>query len=215
MGHLFVHFLCMIYCSILCRSPPSVSMADRSQHPSIFQKIHGQSSLVSRLSPNMHARNYTSGAYVNGGLQSSFQPACQATGLAQYSQLSPVFVEAPSEKGVKGFLVDFLMGGVSAAVSKTAAAPIERVKLLIQNQDEMIKSGRLSEPYKGIGDCFGRTIKDEGVIALWRGNTANVIRYFPTQVNFLFLGFLLVESFCFIIFGVDYSFHYFSLVLVL
>ncbi|GMY10145.1 adp,atp carrier protein 3, mitochondrial [Fagus crenata] len=106
---------------------------------------------------------------------------------AQYSQLSPVFVEAPSEKGVKGFLVDFLMGGVSAAVSKTAAAPIERVKLLIQNQDEMIKSGRLSEPYKGIGDCFGRTIKDEGVIALWRGNTANVIRYFPTQaLNFAF-----------------------------
>lgn len=27
-----------------------------------------------------------------------------------------------------------LVGGVSAAVSKTAAAPIERVKLLIQNQ---------------------------------------------------------------------------------
>lgn len=26
------------------------------------------------------------------------------------------------------------MGGVSAAVSKTAAAPIERVKLMIQNQ---------------------------------------------------------------------------------
>jgi hypothetical protein len=30
--------------------------------------------------------------------------------------------------------LDFLMGGVAAAVSKTAAAPIERVKLLIQNQ---------------------------------------------------------------------------------
>jgi solute carrier family 25 (adenine nucleotide translocator) protein 4/5/6/31 len=74
------------------------------------------------------------------------------------------------------------MGGVSAAVSKTAAAPIERVKLLIQNQDEMIKQGRLSEPYKGIGDCFARTTKDEGMVALWRGNTANVIRYFPTQV---------------------------------
>jgi hypothetical protein len=36
--------------------------------------------------------------------------------------------------GMPGFVVDFLMGGVSAAVSKTAAAPIERVKLLIQNQ---------------------------------------------------------------------------------
>ncbi|KAI8974951.1 ADP,ATP carrier protein [Pilobolus umbonatus] len=85
------------------------------------------------------------------------------------------------------FVIDFLMGGVSAAVSKTAAAPIERIKLLIQNQDEMIKQGRLSTPYKGIGDCFARTIKDEGVISLWRGNTANVIRYFPTQaLNFAF-----------------------------
>lgn len=83
--------------------------------------------------------------------------------------------------------VDFLMGGVSAAVSKTAAAPIERVKLLIQNQDEMLKQGRLSAPYKGIGDCFSRTIADEGMVALWRGNTANVIRYFPTQaLNFAF-----------------------------
>jgi len=85
------------------------------------------------------------------------------------------------------FVVDFLMGGVSAAVSKTAAAPIERVKLLIQNQDEMIKQGRLSEPYKGIGDCFKRTTADEGIGALWRGNMSNVIRYFPTQaLNFAF-----------------------------
>ncbi|KKK17674.1 ADP/ATP carrier protein, partial [Aspergillus rambellii] len=35
--------------------------------------------------------------------------------------------------GMPGFVVDFMMGGVSAAVSKTAAAPIERIKLLIQN----------------------------------------------------------------------------------
>ncbi|RMZ79581.1 hypothetical protein DV737_g3341, partial [Chaetothyriales sp. CBS 132003] len=86
-----------------------------------------------------------------------------------------------------GFVVDFLMGGVSAAVSKTAAAPIERVKLLIQNQDEMIKQGRLDKKYNGIVDCFSRTMKSEGVLALWRGNTANVIRYFPTQaLNFAF-----------------------------
>ncbi|CAO3687462.1 unnamed protein product [Umbelopsis ramanniana] len=85
------------------------------------------------------------------------------------------------------FLMDFMAGGVSAAVSKTAAAPIERVKLLVQNQDEMIKQGRLSHPYKGIGDCFARTIKDEGMYSMWRGNMANVIRYFPTQaLNFAF-----------------------------
>ncbi|RUS17190.1 mitochondrial ADP/ATP translocator [Jimgerdemannia flammicorona] len=85
------------------------------------------------------------------------------------------------------FAIDFMMGGVSAAVSKTAAAPIERVKLLIQNQDEMIKQGRLTTPYKGIADCFTRVVREEGVYSLWRGNLANVVRYFPTQaLNFAF-----------------------------
>ncbi|KAM5473649.1 ADP/ATP carrier protein [Microsporum audouinii] len=89
--------------------------------------------------------------------------------------------------GVPGFVVDFMMGGVSAAVSKTAAAPIERVKLLIQNQDEMLKTGRLDRKYNGIMDCFRRTAGSEGMVSLWRGNTANVIRYFPTQaLNFAF-----------------------------
>jgi len=89
--------------------------------------------------------------------------------------------------GMPAFFVDFMMGGVAAAVSKTAAAPIERVKLLIQNQDEMIKAGRLDRKYDGIMECFSRTTKQEGVMALWRGNTANVIRYFPTQaLNFAF-----------------------------
>jgi len=37
------------------------------------------------------------------------------------------------ESSVKtgNFFLDFLLGGVSAAVSKTAVAPIERVKLLL------------------------------------------------------------------------------------
>jgi len=88
------------------------------------------------------------------------------------------------------FVADFLAGGVAAGVSKTVAAPIERVKLLIQNQDEMLKTGRLDKPYAGIGDCFGRIIKQEGFPSLWRGNTANVIRYFPTQaLNFAFKDF--------------------------
>merc|ERR1712137_237837 len=82
---------------------------------------------------------------------------------------------------------DFMLGGVAAAISKTAAAPIERIKLMVQNQDEMIKAGRLATPYNGVMDCFRRTVADEGMSSLWRGNTANVIRYFPTQaLNFAF-----------------------------
>lgn len=160
---------------------------------STYRKIHGQSHLFLPISPRTDFRNagfhYSTGAYVNGGLRTFPIPSCLRTGREIVSPISPFLIPTPVEKGksFNSFIVDFLMGGVSAAVSKTAAAPIERVKLLIQNQDEMIRAGRLSEPYKGISDCFARTIKDEGVLSLWRGNTANVIRYFPTQaLNFAF-----------------------------
>ncbi|CAA0816599.1 ADP-ATP carrier protein 2- mitochondrial [Striga hermonthica] len=109
--------------------------------------------------------------------------------LASSGGTPAVLVRAPQEKGLAGFAVDFMMGGVSGAVSKTAAAPLERVKLLIQNQDELIKSGRLREPYQGVGDCFRRTIRDEGFPALWRSNTTNAFNfafkdYFKGLFNF-------------------------------
>jgi len=86
-----------------------------------------------------------------------------------------------------GFAENFALSGAAAVISKTAAAPIERVKLLVQNQDEMIKQGRLDKPYKGVIDCTVRTFKTEGILPFWRGNLANCIRYFPTQaLNFAF-----------------------------
>jgi len=39
--------------------------------------------------------------------------------------------------------------------------------------------------YTGIVNCFSRVLKEEGLLAFWRGNLANVIRYFPTTaINF-------------------------------
>lgn len=84
------------------------------------------------------------------------------------------------------FAKDFMAGGISAAVSKTAVAPIERVKLILQVQaaNKQIEAGK---EYKGIIDCFVRIPKEQGFGAFWRGNLANVIRYFPTQaLNFAF-----------------------------
>lgn len=84
------------------------------------------------------------------------------------------------------FLKDFAAGGISAAISKTAVAPIERVKLLLQVQ-HVSKQIEESKRYKGIVDCFVRIPKEQGITAFWRGNLANVIRYFPTQaLNFAF-----------------------------
>jgi len=86
-----------------------------------------------------------------------------------------------------GFTENFILSGAAAIISKTAAAPIERVKLLVQNQGEMLKTGRLDKPYAGIMDCTMRTFRNEGIIPFWRGNLANCIRYFPTQaLNFAF-----------------------------
>jgi len=87
---------------------------------------------------------------------------------------------------VASFMKDFIAGGVAAAISKTAVAPIERVKLLLQVQHAS-KQIAVDKQYKGMIDCFVRIPKEQGFLAFWRGNLANVIRYFPTQaLNFAF-----------------------------
>jgi len=86
----------------------------------------------------------------------------------------------------KDFLLDFIAGGVSAAVSKTIVAPLERVKILLQIQDAH-KHIPKEQQYKGIVDCFSRVHKEQGFLSFWRGNVVNVVRYFPTQaLNFAF-----------------------------
>jgi len=86
----------------------------------------------------------------------------------------------------KDFVLDFVAGGISAAVSKTVVAPLERVKLLLQIQDAH-KGIAKDAQYKGIVDCFSRVYKEQGFLSFWRGNVVNVVRYFPTQaLNFAF-----------------------------
>jgi len=86
------------------------------------------------------------------------------------------------EVTMNDFALDFFLGGMSGAISKTATAPIERVKLVIQTQDAnpRIMSGEVAR-YTGIGNCFSRIYQEQGLGAFWRGNFTNVIRYFPTQ----------------------------------
>ncbi|PIN15186.1 hypothetical protein CDL12_12163 [Handroanthus impetiginosus] len=71
---------------------------------------------------------------------------------------------------------------MSRCAKAIAEAPVVRVKFLLKNQGELIKSGRLSTPYKGITNCFARIIKNEGVFSLWRGNSAQFLQIIPSQV---------------------------------
>jgi len=107
--------------------------------------------------------------------------------MSKPAEVAPAKTKAKAPAPKLGFVENFMLSGGAAVISKTVAAPIERVKLLVQNQAEMIKQGKLSEPYKGVIDCTARTFKSEGLYSFWRGNLANCIRYFPTQaLNFAF-----------------------------
>ncbi|KAF5741936.1 hypothetical protein HS088_TW10G00944 [Tripterygium wilfordii] len=69
----------------------------------------------------------------------SLQPACQRA------------------SSLVSIIADIMFSGF-AITARTETAPIQRVNLLIQNQNEMIKSGRLLEPYKGKLNCFTRVL---------------------------------------------------------
>uniref|UniRef100_A0A672LQD4 ADP/ATP translocase n=1 Tax=Sinocyclocheilus grahami TaxID=75366 RepID=A0A672LQD4_SINGR len=56
--------------------------------------------------------------------------------------------------------------------------------LQIQHASKQIT---VDKQYKGIVDCIVRIPKEQGFLSFWRGNLANVIRYFLTQaLNFAF-----------------------------
>jgi len=93
---------------------------------------------------------------------------------------------ATSKSNVKKLnpVENFMLAGISAGFSKTVAAPIERIKLLLQNQGD---AKGIEKPYKGMMDIIKRVPAEQGVASFWRGNMANVYRYFPTQaLNFAF-----------------------------
>ena len=85
--------------------------------------------------------------------------------------------------------VSFMIGGVSAGISKTVEAPIERIKLLLQTQDAN-PNIPANQRYNGIVDCYKRVVSEQGFRSLWRGNLASVLRCFPTHaINLVFKDF--------------------------
>lgn len=100
------------------------------------------------------------------------------------------------KKAAASFWTDLALGGVSGAIVKTAMAPLERVKILMQTQDSnaRIISGELKR-YTGMIDCFKRVGAEQGLKSFWRGNLVNCIRYAPQQGSALAFNDLIKDSF--------------------
>ncbi|KAK6912827.1 Mitochondrial substrate/solute carrier [Dillenia turbinata] len=87
---------------------------------------------------------------------------------------------------LSNFQRDLMAGALMGGVVHTIVAPIERAKLLLQTQESnmaIVKGPH--RRFKGMFDCIIRTVKEEGILSLWRGNGTSVIRYYPSvALNF-------------------------------
>ncbi|GIL56625.1 hypothetical protein Vafri_11963 [Volvox africanus] len=83
------------------------------------------------------------------------------------------------------FTVQLVCSGGSSAIAKSVVAPLERIKILRQVQHMAAIDSAVR--YIGIRDALRRLpAREGGVLALWRGNGANVVRLVP-DVAFRFI----------------------------
>eukprot|EP00814_Leptocylindrus_danicus_P013479 CAMPEP_0116017670 /NCGR_PEP_ID=MMETSP0321-20121206/8186_1 /TAXON_ID=163516 /ORGANISM="Leptocylindrus danicus var. danicus, Strain B650" /LENGTH=388 /DNA_ID=CAMNT_0003487907 /DNA_START=27 /DNA_END=1193 /DNA_ORIENTATION=+ len=86
---------------------------------------------------------------------------------------------------------DALAGAAAGAFAKTAVAPIERVKLLMQLKSEVASNNTQNHhANRGVGalEVAKRVYREQGILAFWRGNTPNVLRQGCTAaLNFMLM----------------------------
>ncbi len=70
-------------------------------------------------------------------------------------------------------------GGLSGAVSKTLTAPLERVKILLQIQGMRAVAPGARPHYRGVWSTMATVAREEGLLALFKGNGSNVLRIVP------------------------------------
>lgn len=79
----------------------------------------------------------------------------------------------------KRWLKSLFSGGVAGIVSRTAVAPLERVKILFQVQGLSAQGAPLK--HTSILKSLQSLVNAEGFAGLWKGNGANCVRVFPSS----------------------------------
>jgi hypothetical protein len=84
----------------------------------------------------------------------------------------PATLPAPATKSNHYLmLLQMFAGAFSGAVTKTATAPLERIKIIFQIQG-MDAKDLVKPKYTGIMQTIALVSKEEGPLALWKGNGA-------------------------------------------
>jgi hypothetical protein len=74
--------------------------------------------------------------------------------------------------------MELLCGGTATVVSKSALAPFERIKVIMQTQTMRTRDPFLI-PYRNVLRSMSDIARTNGLRSLWRGNAANVLRNVP------------------------------------
>lgn len=94
------------------------------------------------------------------------------TSEAAVSTSSPTSSSSSPAKRDYYWLRSFVAGGVAGCCAKTTIAPLDRVKILLQGQSPHYK-------HLGVFSTFIAVPKKEGILGLYRGNGAMMVRIFP------------------------------------
>ncbi|CAN9499795.1 unnamed protein product [Ophioblennius macclurei] len=84
---------------------------------------------------------------------------------------SPTMSSAPANRDYY-WLRSFVAGGVAGCCAKTTIAPLDRVKILLQAQSPHYK-------HLGVFSTLKAVPKKEGILGLYKGNGAMMVRIFP------------------------------------
>ena len=97
---------------------------------------------------------------------------------------------ARRESAAKRTATDVIAGAAAGAFARTAVAPIDRVKLIIQLRptiQPLVSSSSSVAQHRTAWQIFRAILREEGVSSLWRGNAPTLlIEAGSTALNFVF-----------------------------
>ncbi|KAL9186064.1 hypothetical protein ACHAXT_005302 [Thalassiosira profunda] len=68
-------------------------------------------------------------------------------------------------------------GGLAGMIAKTATNPLDRIRMLSQTGEHGAASGAKVTPFQ----LYKSILQNEGIVGLWAGNGANLLRVFPAK----------------------------------